>query len=789
MLKNYIIIAFRNLWRNKMTTLINLTGMALGFGIFISLSDWVRHDLSFDRFHEDIEKIYTLNARIHSNGAEYTSEKAGGIYASLLSENFHEIEAACRVSEALEFELGVRGDTSLEEATVKYFSEAEVLAADSNFFSFFSFTMVEGDPSLLLSSKDNIVLSKSMADKLFGDDKALYQDVKFGEGGYFTVVGVVEDPPNNSTLQFNVVMNFGILEELGYPIDGYHGAIYYNFFKVKEGSDFEKINRTVNELVEMNSDSDLDVYYFLEPYTRMYLFGETKAVMGVYVNLILCVLILLIACINFINLETAYFHTRIKEISVRKSIGAGRKQLLFQFLSETYIILLMAFYLGFFVAELIVPTINRSFGVDFGDMERGLSSWLFFLALYLLTGLVAGLYPALKITGFNPLRFLSGRDVSNSLGGKRSRKVLIVLQFSFSIFIAIASIFIMRQYTHLKEADLGFNREEVLYIQTNGVLWSEFELFKEKLEEMHFVDQVCTASEMPVMITHGEINWGDEEGEHNKFSRILWANHDFLSTFDIEMSRGEFFREEYGENNHQKVVVNEALLELMHWDDPIGRVFHLWDRQLEIIGVTKDFNFFPFKLEVFDGQALIYIYDEVREYIFVKIPGELKTKQISQIKSVFEEVNPGYEFNYDLVSEYEYDMLQGSEGIKILLLVFTVIAIFIAIMGLVGLSLYNIGKRTKEVGIRKAMGAASRSILGSLVSEFLVLVVISNAIAIPASILVLDKTFTIFYYRVELAPIVFVLVFLLSVAVTMLTVMYHALRIARANPVKSLRYE
>ncbi|MCK4747300.1 MAG: ABC transporter permease, partial [Bacteroidales bacterium] len=438
----------------------------------------------------------------------------------------------------------------------------------------------------------------------------------------------------------------------------------------------------------------------------------------------------------------------------------------------------------------LVPATSRAFGVNLDADFSGVSFWIQVTAIFLLTGLLAGLYPAVKIAGFKPLVFLSGKSVNNVHGGSRSRKILIVVQFTFSVIFILVSIFIIRQYSYLKEADLGFNREDVLYIRTKGRAWDQYPLIKRDLSELHFVKGVSSGSEVPVWIDRGEIEWGEREGEHNIIARILVTDPDFLSTLEIDLLEGEYFSDDRDTLNHDYVVVNQALVEVMGWKEPVGMPFYLWGRDFQILGVTENVNFFPFNMEVLGGNdALIYLYEDVREYIFVRVQPGISPEQIANIESVFQKYNPGYEFDHDFVSEYRYEMLESADGLNFIFKLFSFVAIFIAVMGLVGLSLFNNNRRTKEVGIRKVNGANTGIIMRLLLSEFIRLVAISNLIALPLAYLIMKKILQFFSYSIDLKISTFILVFILSIALSLITVCYHAFRTARSNPVNSLRYE
>jgi ABC-type lipoprotein release transport system permease subunit len=770
-------------------SIINLLGMAIGFGVFITLLSWIRFDLRFDKFHEDIDRMYVLNIRLNMNGSEYTAQRTGGIYASVLKDLFPQVENSCRVGQPMEFELGIPMEDAGSDVPMKYYDENLVVMVDSNFFDYFGFSLAKGNPEQIFTARDQIVITERLARKLFGDEESLHKQIRIGEGGYFTVVGVAEDPPVASSHQFNALLGFHVLEELGYPVNGYGGTIYFNHFKLAEGTDLVELNEAINEHVEENFDADFDTWLFMDRFDRLHLHGENKGIIGYLMNLIMAIVILLIASINYINLTTAGSSMRVKEIAIRKSTGASRRQLILQFLGESYILLLLALYVGFFIAEHLSGSLFRSFDIYTDKIPRGPAYWLLILTIYLLTGLLAGLYPSIKITNFNPLAFFTGKGPRNLSSGRRSRRVLIVLQFAFSIFFICVSLFVIRQFDHMREADLGFNREDVLYIRTKGKVWDRYPLVKEELEQLAFVKSVSSASDIPVNVNYGEIDWGERDGDHNKFARVIRTNAEFHSTFDIELLEGEYFTTERDSLNYDYVVVNRSLVDYMGWEDPLGREMYLWGGDRIILGIVEDISFFPFNLAAFDNEALIYVYEPVQDYLFIRVLPGSSPERLAAIEQVFERHNPGYELEYDFVKNHNFAMLDDADGISTLFKLFAGIAIFIAIMGLIGLSLFNNNRRTKEVGIRKAMGAHSGSIMNLLLSEFLKLVILSNLVALPLAYVGLWKLFQFFSYSTELKIPLFILLFALSVLFSMCTVIYHAWRTARANPVDSLRYE
>ncbi len=433
--------------------------------------------------------------------------------------------------------------------------------------------------------------------------------------------------------------------------------------------------------------------------------------------------------------------------------------------------------------------LSRSFDVKIPMDLTGIGFWLQVSGIFLVTGLLAGLYPAVKIAGFRPPAFLQGMSSGGYRGGRRSRKILIVAQFSFSVFFIIITIFTGRQFVYLREADLGFTREDVMYIRTKGKAWDTYPEIKQELGRLHFVKGVSSGSEIPVLVTNGEIDWGEREGDHNRLAHLLWTDADFISTFDIELVEGAYYEEGHDSLNAKYVVINRSMVDLLGLEEPVGHTFYLWGEDRRILGVTEDIHFFPFHVEALGNEALIYLYDDVREYIFIRLAHGIPADHIAAIEAIFRRHNPGYEFEFDFMDNFTYEALENADGIELVFLIFSCMAILIAIMGLIGLSIFNNTRRTKEVGIRKAMGAHTGIIMRLLLSEFMGMVILSNLIALPLAYLVMRRILQFFSYSVDLKVQVFILAFLLSLLVSMLTVAFNAYRTARSNPVNSLRYE
>jgi len=784
MWRNYFITAVRNMLRNRTSTLINMLGLTVGLAVFITISCWIRFERSYNLFHEHSGRIFLVRQTLHLSETEYTTDRVGGAFAAAIKNNYPAVSEAVRISNPQELVLSVPKTARSPGPDFRHFVEKQVLAVDSAFCKVFSFDLISGDESQFLKDPFSLYLTPKMGEKYFGSHNPVGRTIQIREQD-FTVRGLIQEPPQNSSIKYDVLLPFDIMEHLGYPTEGFGGTMFYTYLLVDHPEVADRINASLPRYLNSLYDDGLDPHQFVVPLKKVHLYGESYNYVGIYLYSVIAILILLIACINFINLTTAQKYNRAGEVGLRKVNGARRKQLIFQFLGETFIIMVVATYLAVILAEFMVPVFGRIHGFELHLDFSNPAFWLQLVSILLIITLVAGFYPAYVLSSIRSASVLKN-DLASGLSGSRLRKILVVTQFFFSVVLIISTIFALRQFRYMQTADLGFTRENVVYIPVRGKIPDNYQPLKNALLQDPDILSVSTGSYLPVHVDQGDIEWGDKPGKRNQIARILHCDQDFLHTFGIQLQEGRFFSENKPSDQTQSIVINQKTADMLRWEEPVGRDFYLWNHRYRVIGVTGNFRFFPYNM---GGEALIIKYEPVSNFVFVRLLPEGKEAALETIRHSYERFNPGYALDYGFVSDYKFSGLEDTEKFNLLFAFLTFMGIFISCSGLFGLVLYSTNKRVREIGIRKAMGATAPQIQRLLIGDFVKWVVIANLLAIPVAWWIVERIFRFFAYRVDLSAWVFLLAVGITLLMTLLTVFYRSGRAAARNPVDSLRYE
>jgi len=751
---------------------------------------WVWKEVTYDRFHENIKNIFLVQQTMDLGTGEYTTDRSGGAFAGALKEGFPEVKEAVRVTAVGELLLSYYppindssdNQTSLEEMK---FIENGVDAADSTIFNVFSFPLLKGDPQSALKEPYSIVLTKEMAEKYFGEEDPMDQIIRINQKYEFKVTGIVDEYPENSTILFDFLVPFSFLAELGRDINRYEGNPYFTFLLLNNPEEYKKLSDQLPDFFSARFDSDIFVVQKLLPFARMRFFGEGRGFYVVLIFSILALLILIIACINFMNLSTARFLTRTKEVGIRKVVGASRRQLIRQFIGETMFMAFLSINIAILAVDIILPSFNKLLGTE---LTLNLSNPYFLILLILLmllTGLIAGSYPAFFLSSFKSVDVLKKTMVTGSRGG-RLRKVLVVVQFTFTIGFIVATIVTFLQFKYLQTSNIGVNRENIIYLPVSNELGKNYFYLKQELLANPDIISVTSGSHIPVYVDLGEVTWGLKSEDINDLARIILVSYDFLNTFDIKLTEGRFYSPEYPTDTVNKIIVNEAVTSKLELDDPVGKIFYLAEESYTIIGVVENFMSFPVKL---GGENLILPFEKVGNYIFIKMKDSNKSVTLNYIEASHEKFNPYYPFIYFHMEDYLDPISDAMDTAGRLIFYFTIFGIFISCLGLFGLSTFMTEQKTKEIGIRKAMGASIRRILLIINAEFLKLVIIAFIISTPLSILLIKVMLKGFSSRIEVGPKLYILTGLFVFVLSFITILYQTLYAATRNPAESLRYE
>jgi putative ABC transport system permease protein len=804
MLQNYLKIAYRNLLRHKGYTFLNIAGLAVGLACCLLIAAYVRDELSFDRYHEHANRIYrVLHASRSADSPESLSPLTPEEYqvwgnapvgAALLAD-FPEVEKVVQFSGPLNV---------LVQHGEKRFQEENLFFMDSTVFDVFSWKLLSGNPPKALVAPFSIVLTRSTAQKYFGDRNPIGQILTLENIRQYTVTGVMEDVPPNSHFTFDGLLSMSslrarrpnIFEEWGY-VD------FYTYFLLAEGADISSLQAKVPEFLKRHNPNKGYTLSF-EPMTDAYLHsqaarqpGVTGSLANIYIFSLVAGFILLIACINFMNLSTARSLERAKEVGVRKVIGAHRSGLVYQFLAESILLTFLAAVLALLLAELALPALQELSGKVLASGV--LLSWevvLIFLGAAVVIGVLAGSYPAWVLSRFRPVQVLKGVFRSSS-GGIALRKALVVFQFSLSMALIAGTVVVYSQLEHLRSKNLGFRQDQMVVINFGGerTIQQNIETVKSTLLNHPAVLSAAASRAVPGdFIPNADTEVQSPRGEMQRQSPFLYEiDFDFIPHFGMEMAAGRAYSRDFPADTAQSLVINEAAARLYGFANPeeaVGQKFDQWGRQGAIIGVVKDFNFKSLHHRVEPlALRLATLSEGNLNRLTLRVHSDELPATLAELEQIWRQLAPQRPFLYSFLDESFNRQYQADLRFGQVFSVFAGLAILIACLGLFGLATYTAEQRTKEIGIRKVLGASVLSIVALLSKDFTKLVLLSILIATPASWYAMDRWLEGYPYRVEIGLGIFVLAGLVAIVIALATVSWQSVKAALANPVKSLRSE
>ncbi|TKK68253.1 FtsX-like permease family protein [Ilyomonas limi] len=789
MLRNYLQIAYRTLTKNKTYSLINIFGLAISLTASILLLLWVWDELSFDKFNEKIDRLYTAAPTFDKDRKQVWGTTPAPL-ATFAKQQIPAVENAVRISD--------NGDI-LMQYNDKKFDEKRTAYADPSLFTIFSFPVIEGSAAKPFTDNRSMVISQTTAKKYFGNEDAVGKVIKVNNKDNFTVTGVFKDMPQNSSVRYDIVMPFSILNE-GYTADSYWKGLdadwgnynYNTFFLIKPGTDAALLGKQLADVHRKNQQEDFikDLYYVMQPLKNVHLYtptGEDNGVQVVKIFFVIAIVILLIACINYINLVTARATKRAKEVSVRKVIGAGKKQLFWQFITESLLVFIIAMVLSLVIIYAIMPFYNELSGKNLiFNFYDGRVLVLYACAL-LVTVLFAGIYPALTLSSFNPAVALKG--LIPGLGKNAVfRKMLVVVQFTCSIILIISTVIIGQQLKYIRQKNLGFDKENI--ITFNGRKFADhYDAIKAELEKVPGITSITAGSNdiMNIQSSTGDAEWDGKTADQANFMiNQMDVDRNFLKVMNLQLVSGTGFSGTPADSAHY--IINEEAVRQMHMKDPVGKRFKFHDREGTIVGVVKDFHFQNMRLNI---QPCILSYQNFWNWwrFYVKTNSNNAPQAIAAIQKAWKQYNPDYELEYQFLDQRFDEMYKNDIHVGELFNCFAGIAIIISCLGLFGLVTYMAETKIKEIGIRKTLGASISNIIVLLSKDFMKLVFISFLIAFPIAWFMMNKWLTNYAYRTELQWWVFAIAGACAFLIAFITVSSKAFRAAQRNPVKALRSE
>ncbi|MEO6166938.1 MAG: ABC transporter permease [Chitinophagales bacterium] len=807
MLKNYLKVALRNLWKNKSFSAINIFGLAVGLATCLLIVLFVQYELNYDQYNKKGANIYRIDGDIQFGGTNFILAVTPPLMSGVLLKDYPEIESSVRFRDYGGF-LVKKGNENIQENKVIY--------TESALFDIFTLPLISGDPKTALTEPHSMVITKSTAEKYFNSTDVVGQTLMINDTGSYKVTGVIENIPSQSHFNFDFLV--ALSESIESKEDNWLSNNFNTYIVVRPETDVKALESKINGIVDqyilpqaqqvlnVNKDdfakSGNYVKYSVMPLDQIHLHSNKVAELGangdmeyIYIFSVIAIFILLIACVNFMNLSTARSSNRAKEVGVRKVIGSLRVHLVSQFLTESILVSFFALLLSFLVVALMLPYFNQLSGKAISFSAISLS-WMLpaLLLIVLLVGLLAGSYPAFFLSRFQPIEVLKGK-FSAGFKGNWLRSSLVVFQFAISIILIVGTVIIYNQLNYIRSKNLGYDRNQVLIIQNCYSLHEQAKIFKEEVSNLPGVEATTMTGFLPTGPYRSDSPLFEDPTLDQKkaVSMQNWqVDEDYIPALGIELLKGRNFSKELATDS-DGVIINEAAAKLLSFKDPLNeKLYYLKSietrdiKAYHIIGILKDFNFNSLRQQV---TPLALFRSEEHGSIAVRVSTHNIPGLILQIGDKWNSMAPGQPFAWSFMDDDFNTAYQSDQRIGKIFISFAILAILIACLGLFGLVTYAAEQRTKEIGIRKVLGATVINIVSMLSKDFLKLVAIAALIAFPIAWFGMNKWLEDFAYRVSISWWIFLLAAALAIIIALLTVGFQAIKAAIANPVKSLRTE
>jgi len=801
MLKNVLLTGLRNLWRQKLYPLINLLGLATGIACFVLIGLYVQYQRSFDRFVPDNERVYRVVGKIEMEGqGEHSSSMVFGLGPTLFHDHPELIERYCRWFDFQDPQHTLKVGDSL--STDKMFTESGLYLVDSTVFDIFNYPLLVGDPKTALTKPGSIVLSQELAKKYFGDADPMGQMMKWDNSMDVQVTGILGEIPQNSHIKFTGLVSFHTITQFWKNIERNNWVWNpcWTYVRLNEGVSKAEVNRVFPDFIQKYYPDFLknQIGHELQPLTDIHLTSKLDFEMhqngdAGSVNILWAIgfFIIVLAGVNFMNLATARSAYRAREVGVRKSSGASRGQLIGQFLLESVIMSLVAALIALLLIKLLMPAFNQLAG----ETIPLPTTWVpAVLGIAVVVGLLSGIYPAFFLSSFQPAVVLKANAAGTSRG-QALRKALVVVQFAIALVLIIGTVFVKRQHDHLQSVELGFNKEQVILIPVRAPMSDVYLAVYPEMKKISGVKAVSWSNDIlgKKHNTH-EFNWGTMEQGKWTYLPALYCNPDFQQTMDIELLAGRWFSREFPGDDSLSVVINETFAKQLHPDDPakaIGDRMNTPHGHERVIGIARDFAFDPlFKAVqpfVFDMCGPQDITQWLR-YIYIRTEGGDPTPVIEAARKEWNARTTNFPFEYQFLEDQLDSQYEAQGRLAKLVGIFSLLAVFIACLGLFALASWTAEKRTREIGIRKVMGADTVRIAWVVTRDFLRLVLVGATVAVPLAWFGVGRWLENFAFRTAIEPLVFVQAALVVLMIATFTVSFRAIRAAQTDPVKALRH-
>lgn len=799
MLRNYLNVAFRNLFRQRAHSLINITGLSVGIAACLVIMLYVRYELSFENFHPDADRIYRVNSHFETSGIQEEIAVSPNKVLGYAQRDAPEVEASMRM-------WGFSGSSQLiVKKGDRSFYETKVNAASKDFFKVFPYPFISGSPEGALDAANELVITRTTALKYFDKVDVTGETLNMN-GSDYAITGVIEDIPLNTNLRFDMIYSLKTFGDWAYN-EAWFPMNYHTFVKLVPGASDEafvaKLNARLDEEMGEELEAEGTTYYFdTQALTNIhfnthidsdYTSNVNKSM--IYAFVLIAVFILAIACINYINLSTAKSERRAREVGLRKVMGAHKAQLMWQFYGETFVITLIAVVLSVVLAELFLPYFNRVTELQLDilyfedpDIMMLLGGILLFISL------IAGSYPASFLSSFQPVKVLKS-TFNGVKGGNAFRRVLVVVQFTVSVFLIIGTLVIYFQLDYVKNKDLGYERDQTIVVSlSDRKTRTRFKSLKNDFESVNGVSQVGFANQMLTNVLSG---WRAEaEGLAADVSISftgLWASKDFPTSVGLQFKYGNGFEDitDIGPERDNYYIINETGARAVGFEpsEAVGKEFGLAPGMMgRVVGVVEDFHFTSLHRKI-EPMSVFMGKGAQEYYMYVKMDMQRAEEVLSTVEAKWDQLVPERSFEYSFLDDKVAELYAKDRKTAKILILFTMLSVSIGCLGLFGLAAFMAQKRTKEIGIRKVLGADVKRIVALLSREYIQVIVISNVIAWPLGYFIMNNWLDGFSYRISMAWYIFALAGSITVLVALITVSYQSLKAALSNPIKALRYE
>ncbi|MCX2479546.1 ABC transporter permease [Pedobacter sp. MC2016-15] len=790
MFKLNFIIALRNLWKNKTASLINISGLAIGLASCLLLLLYVSYEWNFDKQAKDAKDIYRVLVKFDGTNGEirgvgYSTPNTIG---PALKETYSSVKAMSRLDDE-QPRLIANGRKSFKK-TGRF--------ADADILKIFDYHFIAGDQKTALDAPNNVILTASMAKMLFGTTDVLNKSVRFEDKVNLKITGVIEDLPENTSIKLDYLMPWtlfeGMYEWVKRPM--WTNNNWSTFVKMAPSSDIESLNHRIKGIIKEHV-SDATSSPFLYQFSKLHLYGkftggentggrieQLRLFMGLAIG------ILLIACINFMNMATAKSEKRAKEVGIKKTIGATRGSLISQFLIESLVLTLGSAVMAIVLVEVFLPLFNNLLGIKMGINYANPYLWISLIAIVISTGIIAGSYPAFYLSSFNPLQVLKKRNPGRKFWSVSLRQVLVVVQFSFAVILIISTAVIYKQIQYLKDRPVGYEVNDLVELAQDGQLEGKFELLKQRLLQSGAVSSICQLS--GTMSNNNSNFWGlewpgsTETDRHMVFNQLS-TTYDFAKTTGIKVVEGRDFSRQFPSDT-AAVMLSQSAVKVMNLVHPIGTIVKYQGNDCTVVGVFEDFIWgAPFEKE----EPLIVAFNKYWSgYVTMRPnPAHPMSENLAVMEKIIKDINPAYPVEFKFIDQLYGEKIKSQKILGLLSNVFGGLAIFISCLGLFGLAAYSAEQRTKEIGVRKVLGASLSSLMQLLSLNFLKMVALAIIIAIPVANYVMNNWLKTFVFHTTISWVMIILAALATIAIAMITVSYQAYKAAKANPVDALKYE